>query len=1063
MDYVEPKQNRNPDRRKALRGKELRIALRRVEWLAGAPLWQGDRVVWETSSGTFAPAPVDLARAHFRLRQIEDNPAKARRLLEDSDAWLARQWERFRCAERLALLRESDMSMMAIRCGEGDHDAENRCIALLEAEALCINGLPISPVRALSIPARGRAERLMTAIPSLSPIAGNLAAMALHRLYHGECLPHYYGVTSIVDISLPERLPDRPDIIAAMVAAKADATIIRRWLDLPREGHFVFDPSEAKRLLLQGSQPEDIVSIGESLDRFGKIVHDALAYRHRLPEIKPKERAARAADGRQVRQEAMTALGQIAQMIAADGRPQTVALMASYASATAELLSPYGSWQAVIADPLSTSLEMSASQRLIYLRLLNETQDSIWDRNESEEAWKSYCGRPHLGWLTRRMHCFQGLARLAVRTNDYDTSLALYNAGYRNHSDIPKWDAPRLRMLAQVATLCSNGESAPDLAKAVDVVDRFGATPSSAGIVNLLRYASGEPGHGAILLGHICSWTPEVAKVCLLRETLLKVLRSNARNITTGSIFSQTLHSLHFLLPLNLSQPALESIIETIRQVDDQTDDRAWCDINAVAGLTAICHGSDEAAVFRYLALELSGGDLSRCKQTLPLLRRLPALAHAIGFALISEPKRCTRLLRQLSMLIRFGPHSVDAFVKGWISLGDAKDVLIKIEADAAWYRLFRSVPDLLSEATTLMVAIEMTSGSQYSTLNARVPTVLRKRLEEDTRISYEMQYLETEMNSGRANAEQERRAEKLRMIISGQRIGQDVSRQIRDRLPRLAAQAVLTAAERQLQRVLWQRLEALAGPISEAPAIGEDLLNGVLLAGQIHTNRKALLALIRATVDGDTDWVRTRPQNMEFIESLHKRGINTTCWLAANPQTFPCQGVSGNRVHVYIENDPLRILPMGTYFGTCLSIDDCNAFTVVTNAVELNKRVIYARDMSGRVIGRKLLGIREDGCLLGFYTYASASTTETYDALQKIIDDYARNFAQRCNLTLAEDGDVPTLFCDNWYNAGTCPWADSNQRNQVEVHDAAEQVNVDENLLADWEELERRIAGYPH
>ena len=48
------------------------------------------------------------------------------------------------------------------------------------------------------------------------------------------------------------------------------------------------------------------------------------------------------------------------------------------------------------------------------------------------------------------------------------------------------------------------------------------------------------------------------------------------------------------------------------------------------------------------------------------------------------------------------------------------------------------------------------------------------------------------------------------------------------------------------------------------------------------------------------------------------------------------------------LETDLLRILQMGNYMGTCLSLGGGNAFSTVANACDLNKRVLYAANGAG-------------------------------------------------------------------------------------------------------------------
>lgn len=69
--------------------------------------------------------------------------------------------------------------------------------------------------------------------------------------------------------------------------------------------------------------------------------------------------------------------------------------------------------------------------------------------------------------------------------------------------------------------------------------------------------------------------------------------------------------------------------------------------------------------------------------------------------------------------------------------------------------------------------------------------------------------------------------------------------------------------------------------------------------------------------------------------------------------------------------NNPFDIFMMGYYFDTCLSIPSGDyAESVIINAADINKKVIYAKNRKGDVIGRKLLALSVDLRLLGFSSY---------------------------------------------------------------------------------------------
>jgi hypothetical protein len=86
---------------------------------------------------------------------------------------------------------------------------------------------------------------------------------------------------------------------------------------------------------------------------------------------------------------------------------------------------------------------------------------------------------------------------------------------------------------------------------------------------------------------------------------------------------------------------------------------------------------------------------------------------------------------------------------------------------------------------------------------------------------------------------------------------------------------------------------------------------------------------------------------------------------------------------------------------------------------------VIYATDGAGRVVGRKLVAVGDDGKLVGFHTYSSLADEPARAALRAVFARYATDFAARCGLELADQGVVSTLFAEAWYDDGVTPWGE--------------------------------------
>jgi hypothetical protein len=220
-----------------------------------------------------------------------------------------------------------------------------------------------------------------------------------------------------------------------------------------------------------------------------------------------------------------------------------------------------------------------------------------------------------------------------------------------------------------------------------------------------------------------------------------------------------------------------------------------------------------------------------------------------------------------------------------------------------------------------------------------------------------------------------------------------------------------------------------VAGPLPPDLRLDADLLNATLLTVDIRQNRRLLQRLLRAHLAGDHGWRERHPANVAFLAELAARGADAAAWQSAHPRRYPypvsLEGTAPGAawVRLHLECDPVRILQMGNYFGTCLSFGEFNAFSTVANACELNKRVVYATDVAGRIVGRKLIGINEAGELVGFHTYASMPDEAGNAALRAIFRHYLGDFAARRGLKLADGGRVPTLFAEHWYDDGTVAW----------------------------------------
>jgi hypothetical protein len=160
----------------------------------------------------------------------------------------------------------------------------------------------------------------------------------------------------------------------------------------------------------------------------------------------------------------------------------------------------------------------------------------------------------------------------------------------------------------------------------------------------------------------------------------------------------------------------------------------------------------------------------------------------------------------------------------------------------------------------------------------------------------------------------------------------------------------------------------------------------------------------------GAPPWdLRDEPANRRFLDELRRRGLVLEPWLDDSPKVVD----AGGPLELALCSDPLQVFQMGAHFQTCLSPRGMNFFSVVANAADANKRVLYAR-RGDRVVGRCLLAITMEARLLVFHPYCHESID-----FREVVASYARGLAARMGTELASRGAVATLLARDWYDDG--------------------------------------------
>jgi hypothetical protein len=144
------------------------------------------------------------------------------------------------------------------------------------------------------------------------------------------------------------------------------------------------------------------------------------------------------------------------------------------------------------------------------------------------------------------------------------------------------------------------------------------------------------------------------------------------------------------------------------------------------------------------------------------------------------------------------------------------------------------------------------------------------------------------------------------------------------------------------------------------------EVRHALMLQQAVEEHRRSLRRLLRACLSGQRGYAEDHPKNREWL-ARHPR-LDPSKWL----QGVSCRrDVSGHGVlDLSIEQDALEVLRLGSHFGTCLGVGGRFSYSAAAIALDINKRVVYARTAAGRVVARQLLAVSEDDRLICFTVY---------------------------------------------------------------------------------------------
>ena len=167
--------------------------------------------------------------------------------------------------------------------------------------------------------------------------------------------------------------------------------------------------------------------------------------------------------------------------------------------------------------------------------------------------------------------------------------------------------------------------------------------------------------------------------------------------------------------------------------------------------------------------------------------------------------------------------------------------------------------------------------------------------------------------------------------------------------------------------------------------------------------------------------------RNSDWVKEASDR-INIQAWFCPKASEID---IGGLPIRICVASDPFRVLLMGSYFGTCLSLDKFSCDSVLANAYDANKAVIFALGADDQVLARKLVCVSSDYELIGYRVYISGNveiTSSRREGISQAVDAFAIDLAKQAGMQPSDNGKPEELSGLFWYNDGTCDLRSNDQ-----------------------------------
>ncbi len=179
------------------------------------------------------------------------------------------------------------------------------------------------------------------------------------------------------------------------------------------------------------------------------------------------------------------------------------------------------------------------------------------------------------------------------------------------------------------------------------------------------------------------------------------------------------------------------------------------------------------------------------------------------------------------------------------------------------------------------------------------------------------------------------------------------------------------------------------------------------------HESKKAFKRFLEHYLkDGSTTYRDQHPLNQQWLKQ--HPSLNLQGWHDG------LKDFERDHLTLTIEHDPLEVLKLGTYVGSCFGLGGIWSESAVAILLDINKHVLYARNSSGIVVARQVIAISDNNELVPFEVYPVSTSKK----VKEIFYEYNRHFAAELQLPIfknneSNDYHISLILGKNWWDDG--------------------------------------------